>query len=80
MRRSEFEPFVPRMPGLIWVLGPWAGDVIGRWVVPRGTTPAARSLVDRRRWARVAKAAGAGRKTACHLGVVSLAEQIGGLG
>ena len=28
MRRSEFEPFVPRMPGLIWVLGPWAGDVM----------------------------------------------------
>jgi hypothetical protein len=26
--RSEFEPFVPRMPGLIWVLGAWAGDVM----------------------------------------------------
>jgi hypothetical protein len=28
LRGSEFEPFVPRMPGLIWVLGPWAGDVM----------------------------------------------------
>ena len=28
MRRSELEPLVPRMPGLIWVLGPWAGDVM----------------------------------------------------
>ena len=28
MRRSEVEPFVPRRPGLIWVLGPWAGDVM----------------------------------------------------
>jgi hypothetical protein len=28
LRRSELEPLVPRMPGLIWVLGPWAGDVM----------------------------------------------------
>jgi hypothetical protein len=28
LRGSEFEPLVPRMPGLIWVLGPWAGDVM----------------------------------------------------
>ena len=49
----------------------------GRWVDPRGTTPAARSLVDRRPWAGVATLAGAGRKTACHLGMVGLAEQIG---
>src|SRR5215207_4238180 len=46
----------------------------GRWVDPRGTTPAARSLVDRRPWAGVAIAEGAGRKTRCHLGVVGLAE------
>ena len=47
----------------------------GRWVDPRGATPAARSLVDRRPWARVATAAGAGRKTGCHLRVVGLAER-----
>jgi hypothetical protein len=34
--------------------------------------------VDRRRWAGVAKAAGAGRKTSCHLGVVGLAERSAG--
>jgi hypothetical protein len=28
LRGLEFEPLVPRMPGLIWVLGPWAGDVV----------------------------------------------------
>jgi hypothetical protein len=26
--RSEFERLVSRMPGLFWVLGPWAGDVM----------------------------------------------------
>jgi hypothetical protein len=28
LRRSEVEPLVPRMPGLIWVLGLAAGDVM----------------------------------------------------
>jgi hypothetical protein len=28
LRGSGFESLVPRMPGLIWVLGPWAGDVM----------------------------------------------------
>jgi hypothetical protein len=50
----------------------------GRWVDPRGTTPAARSLVDRRPWAGVATAAGAGRKIGCHLGVVGRRKRIGG--
>src|SRR5688500_64058 len=50
----------------------------GRWVDPRGATPAARSLVDRRPWAGVAAVAGAGRKSGCHLGVVGVAERVGG--
>jgi hypothetical protein len=50
----------------------------GRWVDPRGTTPAARSLVDRRPWAGVATAAGAGRKSARHLRVAGWAERVGG--
>jgi hypothetical protein len=57
---------------------PWCRRRDGRWVDPRGATPAARSLVDRRPWAGVAKAAGAGRKTGCHLGMVGLAKRIGG--
>jgi hypothetical protein len=46
---------------------PWGRRRDARWVDPRGTTPAARALVDRRRWAGVAAVAGAGRKTASHL-------------
>jgi hypothetical protein len=49
---------------------PWGRRRNGRWVDPRGATPAARSLVDRRPGAGVATVAGAGRKTGCHLGVV----------
>jgi hypothetical protein len=56
---------------------PWGRRRDGRWVDPRGTTAAARSLVDRRPWAGVATVAGAGRKTGGHLGLVGLAEQIG---
>jgi hypothetical protein len=48
----------------------------GRWVEPRGTTPAARSMLERRPGAGVAIADGAGRKVGCHLGLVGLAEAI----
>jgi hypothetical protein len=57
---------------------PWGRRRDGRWVDPRGATPAARSLVDRRPWAGVAAVAGAGRKTGCHLGVVGVAERSAG--
>src|SRR5829696_5880818 len=39
---------------------PWGRRRDGRWVDPRGATPAARSLVDRRRWAGVAAVCGSG--------------------
>lgn len=80
MWRSGFEPFVPRMPGLIWVLGAWAGDVMVDGSLRGGRLRPLGLWWTAARGASVAKAAGAGRKSACHLGVVGLAEQIGGLG
>src|SRR5215217_7427141 len=80
LRRSEFEPFVPRTPGLIWVLGPWAGDVmvdgsfrggrprpLGLWWIAAGGRES-RQLREL-----------AGRLAAIE-GVVGLAERVGGLG
>ena len=68
---------VPRAPGLIWVHGPWAGDVMvdgsirGERLRPLGLWwTAARGRESR-------QSAGAGRKSACHLGLVGLAEQVG---
>ena len=70
---------VPRAPGLIWVLGLVAGDVMvdgsirGEPLQPLGLWWTAA------RGAGVAAAGGAGRNTACHLGVVGLAERVGGV-
>jgi hypothetical protein len=68
---------VPRAPGLIWVHGLVAGDVMVDGSI-RGGRLRPLGLWWTAAWAGVAEAAGAGRKTAFHLGVVGLAEQIGG--
>src|SRR5215211_7039053 len=68
---------VPRAPGLIWVLGLGAGDVMvdgsvrGERLRPLGLWWTAALGRESRQFA------GAGRTCACHLGMVGLAEQIG---
>jgi hypothetical protein len=80
LRRLEFEPLVPRMPGLIWVLGPWAGDVMvdgsfrGGRLRPLGLWWTAAGGRESRKLRELA-----GRLAAIE-GVVSLAERVGGLG
>jgi hypothetical protein len=78
--RSEFEPFVPRMPGLIWVLGPWAGDVMvdgsfrGGRLRPLGLWWTAAGWRESRKLRELA------RRLAAIEGVVGLAERVGGAG
>jgi hypothetical protein len=74
------ELLVPRMPGLIWVLGPWAGDVMvdgsfrGERLRPLGLWwTAARGRVSR----KLGELAG---RLAAIEGVVGLAERVGELG
>ena len=80
MRGSGFEPLVPRMPGLIWVLGLAAGDVMvdgsfrGGRLRPLGLWWTAAGGRESRQLRELA-----GRLAAIG-GVVSLAERVGELG
>jgi hypothetical protein len=80
LRGSGLEPLVPRVPGLIWVLGAWAGDVmvdgsvrggrlqtLGLWWTAAGGRESRKLRELAGRWAAIE-------------GVVSLAERIGELG
>ena len=80
MRGLGFEPLVLRMRGLIWVLGPWAGDVMvdgscrGGRLRPLGLWWTAAGGRESRKLREPA-----GRLAAIG-GVVSLAERVGELG
>jgi hypothetical protein len=80
LRGSGFGPLVPRMPGLIWVLGRWAGDVMadgsfrGGRLRPLGLWWTAAGGRESRKLRELA-----GRLAAIE-GVVGLAERVGELG